>query len=225
MSSRLMSFCQRLLSQPADRLTKRSSRQQRRPNSQVAIELLESRQMLTAQAWEPVEIVDEAAAFFERAANNGITEAAYNLGLIFENGLLGTPKQDEALLWYKIAADQGSPDAKAALASMMKALQIDQKDVDALVGRMQQINEQVKGRRAGPQANKAASVSSPVAPADRALVAQIQEYLMLSGAYEGPADGKMGPKTIAAIKNYQDKNGLAKDGQASQSLLSHMMGG
>lgn len=65
MSSRLMNFCQRLLSPQADSLTKRSSRQRRRPNSQVAVEVLESRQMLTAQAWEPVEIADDAAAFFD----------------------------------------------------------------------------------------------------------------------------------------------------------------
>ena len=39
-----------------------------------------------------------AAAFFERAANAGIMEAAYNLGLIYENGLLGEAKPDEALL-------------------------------------------------------------------------------------------------------------------------------
>lgn len=91
-----------------------------------------------------------AATFFERAANNGIMEAAYNLGLIYENGLLGDAKADEALLWYKIAADQGSPEAKSAMQQLAKTLQIDMKDVDNLVERMQEINQSVKGRRAGP---------------------------------------------------------------------------
>ena len=34
-------------------------------------------------------------------------EAAYNLGLIYEIGLLGKPQREESLVWYKTAADKG----------------------------------------------------------------------------------------------------------------------
>ncbi len=91
-----------------------------------------------------------AASFFERAANSGIMEAAYNLGLIYENGLLGEPDTNRALLWYKIAADQGSQDAKNAIKQLSKSLQIGPEDVDAVVDRMQKINVEQTGRRAGP---------------------------------------------------------------------------
>lgn len=167
-----------------------------------------------------------AAAFFERAANSGIMEAAYNLGLIHENGLLGQAKPDEALLWYKIAADQGSPDAKAALTQLAKQVQIDMQDVDKLVSRMQEINQAVKGRRAGPlsstdqQSSAADSVN-----AKQALVAQIQEYLMLTNYYPGPADGISGPQTVDAIRAYQVEKGIDPDGQSSQHLLAHMVSG
>lgn len=164
-----------------------------------------------------------AAAFFERAANNGIMEAAYNLGLIYENGLLGEAKPDEALLWYKIAADQGSPDAKSAMSTLAKNLQIDMNDVNKLVGRMQEINKSVKGRVAGPQEIKKQQVSA--VNAQQALVAQVQEYLMLTGAYAGPADGITGPNTENAVKAYQAANGLPVDGRVTQSLLNHMVSG
>ncbi len=168
-----------------------------------------------------------AASFFERAANSGIMEAAYNLGLIYENGLLGEAKPDEALLWYKIAADQGSPDAKTALVQLAKAVQIDMQDVDKLVSRMQEINQAVKGRRAGPLAQdaKQASSSSNGVNAQQALVAQIQEYLMLTNYYPGPADGISGPQTVDAIRAYQVEKGLPADGQPSQKLLAHMVSG
>lgn len=91
-----------------------------------------------------------AASFFERAANNGIMEAAYNLGLIYENGLLGDVDSNRALLWYKVAADQGSKDAQNAIKQLSKTLQIGPEDVDALVERMQKINVETTGRRAGP---------------------------------------------------------------------------
>lgn len=91
-----------------------------------------------------------AAAFFEAAANQGIVEAAYNLGLIYENGLLGgQAKQEDALLWYKIAADGGSTDAKAALTQLASSLQIGKEDVNKMVERMQSIYQSNKGRRAG----------------------------------------------------------------------------
>ena len=99
-----------------------------------------------------------AAAFFESSANQGIIEAAYNLGLIYENGLIGgTAKQEDALLWYKIASDGGSTDAKAALAQLADSMKINDADINNMTERMQSIYTSTKGRRAGP-VNNAKSV-------------------------------------------------------------------
>lgn len=169
-----------------------------------------------------------AAAFFERAANNGIMEAAYNLGLIYENGLLGEAKLDEALLWYKIASDQGSPEAKAAMEQLAKNLQIGTDDVDKLVERMQSINLSVKGRRAGPEPstnNSATPDATSSVNTNQAVIAQVQEYLMLTGAYAGPADGINGPQTAEAIKAFQQANNLPVTGEPSLDLLNAMVSG
>ncbi len=161
-----------------------------------------------------------AAEFFERAANNGIIEAAYNLGLIYENGLLGQAKPDEALLWYKVASDQGNADAKNALNDLTKTLQIDAKDVDKMVERMQSINEATKGRRAGPAS---ATVNQSTNTNSAPMVKQAQEYLSLTGIYTGPIDGINGEKTQNSIRSYQKQNGLSVDGKASKELLTSMM--
>lgn len=65
---------------------------------------------------------EKAAANFESAARAGIMEAAYNLGLIHENGLLGKPDTDNAIYWYSRAAENGSPEGKAALNQLARNL-------------------------------------------------------------------------------------------------------
>ncbi|MFH0732199.1 MAG: peptidoglycan-binding protein [Candidatus Omnitrophota bacterium] len=43
-------------------------------------------------------------------------------------------------------------------------------------------------------------------------VRQIQTALKNAGIYKGPIDGKMGPKTKQAIREFQKANGLKSDG-------------
>lgn len=91
-----------------------------------------------------------AAAFFESSANQGVIEAAYNLGLIYENGLISdAQKSQEALMWYKIAADGGSTDAKAALNQLASAMNIQKSDIDKIVEKMQSNYAATHGRKAG----------------------------------------------------------------------------
>jgi len=56
--------------------------------------------------------------------------------------------------------------------------------------------------------------------ADRTLVRSIQKHLSTLGYYNGPIDGIAGKRTIAAVKQYQGKNGIGSDGVISESLLA-----
>lgn len=161
-----------------------------------------------------------AAEFFERAANNGIVEAAYSLGLIYENGLLGNVKLEEAMLWYNISASQGNLEAQKAMEQIAKKLQIGTNDIDNFVERMQEINQSVKGKRAGPDMQKTAQVKLQ---SNKAVTAQIQEYLSLANKYDGVSDGINGPKTEAAIRAYQIENNMSVTGIPSKILLNHMV--
>lgn len=50
-------------------------------------------------------------------------------------------------------------------------------------------------------------------------VRDIQAGLQHLGYSPGAADGRMGPKTAAAIRKYQQDNGMTVDGQPSQAVL------
>ena len=57
---------------------------------------------------------------------------------------------------------------------------------------------------------------------DAATVRAIQSELQRDGYNVGPVDGRAGPKTRGAIRDYERENHLPVDGSPSRSLLDHM---
>ena len=66
------------------------------------------------------------------------------------------------------------------------------------------------------------SAARPVAAADNQTVRDIQIALARAGLYRGPVDGISGPQTQAAIRAYEQQQGLLVDGRATPPLLEHM---
>ena len=64
-----------------------------------------------------------------------------------------------------------------------------------------------------------ASSSAPL-PSD--MVSEIQADLQQRGYNVGAVDGRLGPRTEAAIREYQQQHGLPVDGRPSASLLDYM---
>lgn len=58
--------------------------------------------------------------------------------------------------------------------------------------------------------------------ADRSVVIDLQQRLTKLGYDVGPADGRMGPKTRAAVRSYQKKTGVAPDGRLTASLMDRI---
>lgn len=52
--------------------------------------------------------------------------------------------------------------------------------------------------------------------------AQIQQALKNAGYYQGPLDGKVGPKTRAALKSFQKDNGLTADGVCGRKTWAQL---
>lgn len=76
-------------------------------------------------------------------------------------------------------------------------------------------------KRGSSSSSSAASSSSPRA----GLVRDIQTKLAQQGYDPGPRDGKLGPKTRAAITHYQQNNNLLVDGNASPQLRDRLQQG
>lgn len=54
---------------------------------------------------------DRAATWFREAADNGVANAAYNLGVLYHQGVGVDQSLPEAIKWYQVAARQGHPEA------------------------------------------------------------------------------------------------------------------
>jgi hypothetical protein len=65
----------------------------------------------------------------------------------------------------------------------------------------------------------AAKVAKPEAAKQKVDVRRVQSLLTGLGYAPGPADGRMGPRTAAAIGEFQRREGLAVDGRLSARLL------
>lgn len=76
--------------------------------------------------------------------------------------------------------------------------------------------------RASASPSPYASSSASANYADPATVQQVQVDLQRRGYTVGPADGRLGPRTETAIREYQRRNGLPMDGWPSPSLLDYM---
>jgi Putative peptidoglycan binding domain len=77
------------------------------------------------------------------------------------------------------------------------------------------------------QPTSPAQPTTPVTPVHpSATVVKLQQELGQLNYYEGPADGIMGPQTIAAIKDLQRQAGLPQTGQmnaATQAALANYL--
>lgn len=105
------------------------------------------------------------------------------------------------------------------LASCAQIGDAGQRDLDAV----KQFFADLLGEREKPK--KIEKVSVPPPPPEKPaedVVKPVQRHLLALGYNPGFVDGVMGPKTAAAIRNYQRANGLVANGEASAALLAHL---
>ena len=77
-----------------------------------------------------------------------------------------------------------------------------------------------------PRDQQAQASQGQGAQQDQETIKQVQEQLRSMGHDAGPADGIMGPKTQAAVKEFQESKGLQASGRLdSQTLAALQTGG
>ncbi|MFQ5785338.1 MAG: peptidoglycan-binding protein [Alphaproteobacteria bacterium] len=144
-----------------------------------------------------------AAIWFVRAAEQGHAEARFNLGAMYHYGVGLPQNRVEAWAWYDLAVAAGHAEAAVArdfVAQRMGATELAQAQARARV------------LGGGTAATAATPEPSPT------LIAGVQKRLAALGFTPGPADGVMGAKTRSAIRTFQQRQGLAVDGEPSEAL-------
>jgi localization factor PodJL len=170
---------------------------------------------------------DKALQWFLAAANYGVRDSQYNLGVIYARAIGVTQDLTESYKWFAIAAAQGDSDAAARRDEVAKVLAPDD---------LTKARATVTAWHVKPPIADANGVATPaggwdgpgemLSDADRqALVSKIQTLLADAGYDVGPADGVAGAKTAAAVKAFQQKQGVEPTGAIDNTLLAMLTDG
>ena len=156
--------------------------------------------------------LEEAAKWYEKAAEQGYPPSQFNLAVAYARGWGVQADPAKAVSWFERAAER-IPQANLALAEIF--------ETGVGVGRdlLRARNHYQLAATAGDQ--RAAAKLRQLTPevAQRETLKEIQTLLAKLRYNPGTPDGKMGQRTVNAIKEFQRSAGVADDGKPSSELL------
>ena len=164
----------------------------------------------------------KAATWFTRAAEHGVVDSQFNLGVLYQGGS-GVPQDlEESWFWFKVAAAQG--DKIAAQRAKAVALDLSPEQLALAKGRFKAfspkpINNAANGIFKDLPWMNSASVTAPVRGSS---VKTAQTLLQKLGYNVGQPDGAMGPNTRNAIINFERANGLPQTGRVNADLIARL---
>ena len=165
--------------------------------------------------------INQAVAWFQKAAERGVLDSQFNLGVLFQGGAGIEKSPIDSYVWYAVAGAQGdkvalqrrdllardlSPDQLAQAKSRVKAFT--PKRVDDVA------NGVFRNLPWAQPAKARASVNQAVKNA--------QQMLSTLGYDVGTPDGAMGPKTRNAVISFERANGLPETGRVDASLIERL---
>jgi localization factor PodJL len=166
-----------------------------------------------------------AADWFKKAAELGVSDSQFNLAILYARGNGTTQNLVESYKWFAIAAKGGDQDAAQKRDEVAKAMR--QQDLEAARAAVEAWKPQPLDTRAngvqlpdewaGETAVKTSSVDMEKA------IRNIQAILNKNGFDAGEPDGKMGQKTIGAIKEFQTSLGQEPTGKINDAMVKELL--
>jgi localization factor PodJL len=167
---------------------------------------------------------NQAAHWFEQAANFNVRDSQFNLAILYARGSGVTQDLTESYKWFGIAAKQGDQDAAQKRDEVANAMSADQlKDAKAKLDlwKPKELNDTANAPVVPDEwmakSNTTASVDMKKA------IRNIQAILNNNGFDAGKPDGDMGKKTVLAIKGFQKSVGLEPTGQIDDLLVKELL--
>ncbi len=165
---------------------------------------------------------DAAARWFVKAAELGVKDSQFNLGILAAKGVGMQQNLEESYKWFALVAKTGDKDAASKRDEIANALRPEQLE------RARATTELWKPKALDPEANtveipdswqenhdKTASIDMKKA------VLNIQAILNKNGYDAGNPDGVMGGKTKTAIAAFQKANDMEPTGEIDEKLVAH----
>ncbi|NNE57511.1 MAG: hypothetical protein HKN36_05340 [Hellea sp.] len=162
-----------------------------------------------------------ALSWFEKAAERGVVDSQYNLGVLYGSTPEIKDDFESAYVWFSIASKQGDQLASGQLTNLkanMTKSEIDRADRRIAQFKPTSIDEAANGIFRDVPWTLPEQDMRPSAD----LVRDAQSLLGQLGYEVGVPDGDMGPKTQAAVIAFERSNGLPETGAISASLIDRL---
>lgn len=166
----------------------------------------------------------KAAEWFTKAAELGVSDSQFNLAVLFARGNGVSQDLEASYKWFAIAAKDGDKDAAKKRDEVANAMPAD---------RLEQARATVDLWKAKPLNADANAVEIPDEWAGKGLktasvdmdkaIRNIQAILNNNGFDAGTPDGKLGKKTITAIKAFQTSIGQEPTGRINDQLVTALL--
>ena len=127
----------------------------------------------------------------------------------------------KAYKWFSIAAKAGDNDAaqkRDTIAKQMRPEQLEQARGEVALWKPKELNAEANNVEIPVEWKASPQITASLT--NTQMVKKTQSMLRKLGFKPGPADGKMGARTIKAIKQFQSKAGISKNGKVSMELIN-----
>jgi len=166
-----------------------------------------------------------AVSWFAKAADFGVADSQFNLAILLARGNGVKQDLEESYKWFAVAAKEGDKDAAQKRDEVGNAMRKEQ---------LESAKAKVDRWKVKPLDPKANAVNLPdewasgkpltTASVDmEKAIRNIQAILNKSGFDAGTADGKMGAKTVTAIKAFQTSVGQEPTGKITDALVKELL--
>jgi localization factor PodJL len=166
-----------------------------------------------------------AVSWFAKAADFGVADSQFNLAILLARGNGVKQDLEESYKWFAVAAKGGDKDAAQKRDEVANAMRKEQ---------LESARAKVDQWKVKPLDPKANSINLPdewasgkpltTASIDmEKAIRNIQAILNKSGFDAGTADGKMGAKTVTAIKAFQTSVGQEPNGKITDALVKELL--
>ena len=168
----------------------------------------------------------KALTWFTKAANFGVKDSQFNLGILHGQGM--GVKQDlaESYKWFALAAKSGDNDAsrkRDEVANVMDPKALEKSRIIVRDWRPEKLRASAN-RVVIPEEWRGKAKVQNASTGVKETIKQTQAMLNKLGYKVGTPDGVMGPKTRGAIVRFQNKAGLSPTGTINTDLVKALKG-
>ncbi|WP_185983351.1 peptidoglycan-binding protein [Aureimonas mangrovi] len=167
---------------------------------------------------------ETAARWFTEAAEHGMRDSQYNLGILHARGAGVEQDLGQSYKWFRIVGNSGDRDAVAKGEEVARTLSADQRaslDEEVAAWQPQARNEAANSVEIPPEWQSPPEQTASVDM--RRAVRNVQAILGNLGFDAGTPDGVVGDRTTAAIRAFQEQNGLAVTGEIDETLIRELL--